>query len=106
MYDDGYGYHHATCCGACCQYHCYYERKLLRRSNWLSHRDGYWWHCTVYLQLEYDTGADGRYRYRPGRRYLYRHHYGWGRVYHHDYGDHHPAGNIFVSVYNCPDQCE
>jgi len=49
MYDDGYNYDHAACCGAGSQHHGNYERELLRWHDRFCYRDGYRWHDTLYV---------------------------------------------------------
>jgi len=91
MYDNCYGYDHPACnifnrfCNLSDQ--C----KLLWWHDWFGYGDGYRWYGSLYLQLEYDAGADRGYGHRSCSGYLYRDHYPMPRMYDHRYGNHHAA---------------
>jgi len=106
LYDDGYGYHHRTCCGAGSEHHSHYERKLLWRGDRFGYGDGYRWYGSLHLQLEYDPNSNDCYGYWSGSGNLYGDDHGWGRMYYYGYCYYYPAGCIFNCFYNCPDQCE
>ena len=49
LYDDGYGYHHRTCCGAGSEHHSHYERKLFWRRDGFCYRDHDRRHRSLYV---------------------------------------------------------
>ena len=81
MYDDSHRYDHATCSFFDRFYNCADQCELFWRGDGICYSDGYGWHGSIYIWLEYDTGADGGYRYRSCCWNLYGADYGCGRLY-------------------------
>jgi len=106
VYDDGYGYYYSAGCIFNCFYNCPDQCQLLWWGDWFRYGDGYGWHCTLYLQLEYDANSNDCYGHGFGCGNLYGDHYGCGWLYNDRYGYYYSAGGILNCFYNCSDQCE
>jgi len=106
MYHDGYSYNHATGCIFNCFYNCPDQCQLLWWGDWFSYGDGYGRYGSVHLQLEYDTGADGCYRYGSGSRHLHGDYYRCGWLYDNGYRHDHATGCGTGCQHHGDDECE
>jgi len=86
MYYHGYCYYYPAGCIFNCFYNCSDQCELLWWYDGFSYGDSHGWYGSLYVQLEYDAGADGCYRYGSGSRHLYGDDHGCRRLYDDGYG--------------------